>query len=162
MGRSELRQYERPQRYALSELAPGNTFYINRDRHEITGLEIGTVEDPAWLTWRVRLGCGHIRTENAESDCSVCPRRRTGDIDDGSCLSWSSGPSRPRATSGRTSRSAMTRTAATRGTTNLAARIVLDLSETPGRLIPWMPQHAAEGCPANARFEHGCGNHSFE
>jgi hypothetical protein len=46
------------------------------------------VERPAWLTWRVCPGCGCIRTENAESDRSACPRCRAGHIaDDGSCLS---------------------------------------------------------------------------
>ncbi|MFF3595644.1 DEAD/DEAH box helicase [Kitasatospora indigofera] len=84
---SELRSYERPQRLALSELAPGNTFYINRYRHEITGLDIGTASQPGWETWRVCPSCGYVRTEGAESDRGACPRCHSAAIaDDGSCL----------------------------------------------------------------------------
>ncbi|MFE2721736.1 DEAD/DEAH box helicase [Kitasatospora sp. NPDC059327] len=84
---SELRPYERPQRLALSELAPGNTFYVNRYRHEITGIDIGTASQPGWQTWRVCPQCGYVRTTDAENDRSACPRCRTGAIaDDGSCL----------------------------------------------------------------------------
>ncbi|MFB6888561.1 DEAD/DEAH box helicase [Kitasatospora sp. NPDC056327] len=84
---SELRPYERPQRLALTELAPGNTFYVNRYRHEITGLDIGTASQPGWQTWRVCPQCGYVRTSGAEGDRSACPRCRSGAIaDDGSCL----------------------------------------------------------------------------
>ncbi|MFB7947838.1 DEAD/DEAH box helicase [Kitasatospora phosalacinea] len=84
---SELRSYDRPQRFAIEELAPGNTFYVNRYRHEITGLDIGTASQPGWQTWRVCPQCGYVRTEDAAEDRSACPRCRTGAIaDDGSCL----------------------------------------------------------------------------
>ncbi|WP_330347641.1 DEAD/DEAH box helicase [Streptomyces sp. NBC_00582] len=79
--------YERPRRYALQELAPGNTFYVNGYRHEITGLEISTGGGQAWRTWRVCPGCGYVRTEDAATDRSPCPRCATSHIaDDGSCL----------------------------------------------------------------------------
>ena len=39
---SELREYTRPARQALTELAPGNHFYIRGYRHDVTGLDIGT------------------------------------------------------------------------------------------------------------------------
>ncbi|MEV6209591.1 DEAD/DEAH box helicase [Kitasatospora sp. NPDC051914] len=84
---SELRTYDRPQRYALAELAPGNTFYVNRYRHEITGLDVGTASQPGWQTWRVCPQCGYVRTQDAAEDRSACPRCGTGAIaDDGSCL----------------------------------------------------------------------------
>lgn len=84
---SKTTAYERPRRYALSELAPGNTFYVNGHRHEITGLEIATGGRQEWRTWRVCPGCGFVRTENATDDRSPCPRCHTSHIaDDGSCL----------------------------------------------------------------------------
>lgn len=84
---SELRSYERPQRLALAELAPGSTFYVNRYRHEITGLDIGTASHRGWQVWRVCPQCGYVRTAGAEHDRSACPRCGTGAIaDDGSCL----------------------------------------------------------------------------
>lgn len=82
-----LRSYDRPQRYALSELAPGNTFYVNGYRHQITGMEIGTEADRQWREWRFCPDCGYVRTENAATDRSPCVRcRSTGIADDGSCL----------------------------------------------------------------------------
>lgn len=79
--------YDRPRRYALSELAPGNSFYVNGYRHEITGLEIATGGRQEWRTWRVCPGCGFVRTENAAEDRSSCPRCKSAHIaDDGSCL----------------------------------------------------------------------------
>ncbi|WP_405689494.1 DUF1998 domain-containing protein [Streptomyces sp. NBC_00057] len=84
---SETLAYERPRRFALEELAPGNTFYVNGYRHEITGLELSTGGRQEWRTWRVCPGCGYVRTENAATDRSACPRCKTSQIaDDGSCL----------------------------------------------------------------------------
>lgn len=85
--RSTTESYPRPRRYALSELAPGNTFYVNGYRHEITGLEITTDGRPEWRDWRICPGCGYVRTENAPHDRSPCPRCHSTHIaDDGSCL----------------------------------------------------------------------------
>ncbi|MFF6786835.1 DEAD/DEAH box helicase [Streptomyces sp. NPDC012510] len=79
--------YERPRRLALSELAPGNTFYAGGYKHRITGIEINAGGEPTWLTWRVCPGCGYVRTEDAATDRSPCPRCQTQHIaDDGSCL----------------------------------------------------------------------------
>ncbi|WP_018638291.1 DEAD/DEAH box helicase [Parafrankia elaeagni] len=79
--------YDRPRRYALSELAPGNTFYANGYRHQITGMEVGTQARPRWQTWRFCQDCGYVRTENAAADRSPCPRCHSARIaDDGSCL----------------------------------------------------------------------------
>ncbi|MFF7486544.1 DEAD/DEAH box helicase [Streptomyces luteogriseus] len=84
---SETVSYERPRRFAIQELAPGNTFYVNGYRHEITGLELSTGGRQEWRTWRVCPGCGYVRTEDATDDRSPCPRCRTSQIaDDGSCL----------------------------------------------------------------------------
>ncbi|MGH4029373.1 DEAD/DEAH box helicase [Actinomycetota bacterium Odt1-20B] len=84
---SKLRTYDRPRRYALSELAPGNTFYVNGYKHQITGIEIGSSTRPDWTPWRFCRECGYVRTENAIEDRSPCPRcHSTAIADDGSCL----------------------------------------------------------------------------
>ncbi|MFV2211353.1 DEAD/DEAH box helicase [Actinomadura sp. LOL_016] len=72
---SEVREYGRSARLALTELAPGNSFYIRGYRHEIDGLDIGTDSRPAWERWRVCPGCGHVRTgRDAEADVTACSR----------------------------------------------------------------------------------------
>ncbi|MCG3038979.1 DEAD/DEAH box helicase [Streptomyces sp. S1A] len=84
---SDTYAYERPRRLALEELAPGNTFYVNGYKHQISGIEIATGGRQEWRTWRVCPGCGYVRTENAAEDRSPCPRCKTSHIaDDGSCL----------------------------------------------------------------------------
>ncbi|MFF6835737.1 DEAD/DEAH box helicase [Streptomyces sp. NPDC012438] len=84
---SKVRSYDRPRRYALSELAPGNTFYVNGYKHEITGVDIGSSSQPDWKTWRFCQECGYVRTENAKDDRQPCPRCHSARIaDDGSCL----------------------------------------------------------------------------
>jgi len=84
---SKMRPYDRPRRYALSELAPGNTFYVNGYKHQITGIEIGSSARPDWTPWRFCRDCGYVRTENAADDRTPCPRcHSTGIADDGSCL----------------------------------------------------------------------------
>jgi replicative superfamily II helicase len=93
--RTELREYERPRRLALTELAPGNTFYVNGYRHEISGLEIGTRDRPGWQVWRCCPECGYVRTTEAESDRTPCPRCHShGIADDGSALHRVVEPSR--------------------------------------------------------------------
>jgi replicative superfamily II helicase len=82
-----MRSYDRPRRFAISELAPGNTFYVNGYRHEISGLEIGTADRRTWLDWRICPACGYVRTDDAAADRSSCPRCGSPRIaDDGSCL----------------------------------------------------------------------------
>ncbi len=84
---AENMAYQRPRRFALSELAPGNTFYAQGYRHEITGLELMTDGRPDWHSWRVCPACGYVRTEDAANDRSPCARCHSTQIaDDGSCL----------------------------------------------------------------------------
>ncbi|WP_084960226.1 DEAD/DEAH box helicase [Thermoactinospora rubra] len=71
---SEVREYRRPARLALTELAPGNHFYMRGYEHKITGLDIGTPSRPAWEDWRVCGECGYVRTVRAVEDTSPCPR----------------------------------------------------------------------------------------
>ncbi|MFM9369908.1 DEAD/DEAH box helicase [Streptomyces sp. Da 82-17] len=72
--KSKTYSYERPRRYALSELAPGNTFYAEGYKHRITGIDIVTGKEQDWRTWRFCPSCGYVRTENAETDISPCSR----------------------------------------------------------------------------------------
>ncbi|MFV2106088.1 DEAD/DEAH box helicase [Micromonospora sp. LOL_015] len=72
--RSELREYDRPARQALRELAPGNNYYVRGYRHEISGLDVGTPDRPAYRQWRVCAQCGYVRTHLAAEDLSACPR----------------------------------------------------------------------------------------
>ncbi|MES9539948.1 DEAD/DEAH box helicase [Actinomadura sp. NPDC000600] len=78
----ELREYERSASLALTELAPGNHFYIRGYRHEVTGLDIGTPQRPAYRQWRVCQECGYVRTTAAREDhspCQRCGNERIGD-----------------------------------------------------------------------------------
>ncbi|WP_289009414.1 DEAD/DEAH box helicase [uncultured Thermomonospora sp.] len=77
---SEVREYSRPARLALTELAPGNFFYMRGYRHEITGLDVGTPSRPAWEEWRICPECGYVRTARAKEDVSPCPRCGGRDI----------------------------------------------------------------------------------
>lgn len=79
--RTENRVYERPSESALTELAPGNSYYVLGYHHKIDGFDLGPrpkpgEEDPrsAVVPWRVCQECGYVRTRNAETDTSACPR----------------------------------------------------------------------------------------
>ncbi|MCX5529775.1 DEAD/DEAH box helicase [Streptomyces sp. NBC_00006] len=83
--KSKAFTYERPRGFALSELAPGNTFYAEGYKHRITGIDIVTGKDQDWRHWRFCPSCGYVRTENAEHDISPCPRcHESGIADSGS------------------------------------------------------------------------------
>ncbi|MFE9480999.1 DEAD/DEAH box helicase [Streptomyces spororaveus] len=79
--RTENRVYDRPSESALTELAPGNSYYVRGYRHKIDGFDLGPrpkegEEDPrsAVVAWRVCQECGYVRTKNAETDTAPCPR----------------------------------------------------------------------------------------
>ncbi|GAA2916890.1 hypothetical protein GCM10020221_11150 [Streptomyces thioluteus] len=78
--------YGRSALLALTDLAPGNHFYVQGYKHRITGLDIGSPRRPSWLWWRVCPDCGHVRTHRAENDPSACPRCRSTAIGDAGCL----------------------------------------------------------------------------
>ncbi|MEU4564659.1 DEAD/DEAH box helicase [Actinoplanes sp. NPDC023936] len=84
----ELREYSRPARTALVELAPGNTYYVRGYRHTIDGLEIGRPDRPLYERWRICPSCGYVRTSNAVADTSACLRCRTPAIADAGCLHY--------------------------------------------------------------------------
>ncbi|KOV62862.1 DEAD/DEAH box helicase [Streptomyces sp. MMG1121] len=79
--RTETRTYKRPSESALTELAPGNSYYVLGYHHTIDGFDLGPrpkedEEDPrsTVVAWRVCRECGYVRTRNAETDTSACPR----------------------------------------------------------------------------------------
>ncbi|MER6843794.1 DEAD/DEAH box helicase [Streptomyces platensis] len=79
---NDPRTYDRPAEAALTELAPGNAYYVRGYRHVVDGFDLGPNRrdtpdgTPAGLqTWRVCKECGHVRTgARAEQDTSACPR----------------------------------------------------------------------------------------
>ncbi|MEU5943574.1 DEAD/DEAH box helicase [Micromonospora sp. NPDC047548] len=71
---SELREYARPARQALVEIAPGNSYYVRGYKHEISGLDVGPAGRPAYEQWRVCAQCGYVRTHLAKEDTSPCSR----------------------------------------------------------------------------------------
>ncbi|WP_436975821.1 DEAD/DEAH box helicase [Nonomuraea angiospora] len=71
---SEVREYKRSARLALTELAPGNFFYMRGYEHKVAGLDIGTPSRSTLEDWRVCGSCGYVRTSQAIEDTSPCPR----------------------------------------------------------------------------------------
>ncbi|MEU7580583.1 DEAD/DEAH box helicase [Streptomyces sp. NPDC041068] len=92
--RSEVRDYERSRRLSLSELAPGNSFYVNGYKHVVRALDIGSPDRRAWSVWRLCPACGYARTENAKSDTSPCPRCNGREIADAGCVQYVLEPKR--------------------------------------------------------------------
>ncbi len=86
--RSETRGYERSRKLALTELAPGNSFYVNGYRHVVRALDIGSPERRAWSVWRLCPGCGYVRTSGAEHDTGPCPRCGGREIADAGCVQY--------------------------------------------------------------------------
>ncbi|MFE1050576.1 DEAD/DEAH box helicase [Streptomyces olivaceus] len=86
--RSETRDYERSRKPALTELAPGNSFYVNGYRHVVRALDVGSPERRAWSVWRLCPACGYVRTEeqNAEQNTDPCPRCHGREIADAGCV----------------------------------------------------------------------------
>ncbi|MFD0304110.1 DEAD/DEAH box helicase [Streptomyces sp. NPDC127119] len=79
---TDPRVYDRPAEAALTELAPGNAYYVRGYKHEVDGFDLGPSRKdtpggvPVGLqSWRVCKECGHVRTgAHAEQDTSPCPR----------------------------------------------------------------------------------------
>ncbi|PSK99013.1 uncharacterized protein DUF1998 [Murinocardiopsis flavida] len=83
---SVIYEHGRPARRALTELAPGNDFYVLGYRHSVNGLDIGAPTSPAYRSWRICPQCGYARTTGAAADTSPCPRCKSGHIGDQSAL----------------------------------------------------------------------------
>ena len=83
---SEIHEYPRPARLALTELAPGNSFYLRGYRHRVTGLDVGPKSRPAYQQWRVCQECGYVRDTLAGDDTRSCQRCGNARIGDASAL----------------------------------------------------------------------------
>jgi ATP-dependent helicase YprA (DUF1998 family) len=84
-GFSSLRLvYQRPAAIALTEFAPGNSFYAHQRRLVIDGLEIGTASEPLYQWWRLCPECAFGAPEASQRSWTACPRcRYTGIADSG-------------------------------------------------------------------------------
>ncbi|WP_395155595.1 DEAD/DEAH box helicase, partial [Ilumatobacter sp.] len=71
---TESFEYTRSAQLALSEFAPGNTFYAAGHKHVIDSLEIGTSDEPLYETWRFCRGCGYGEIEPEGEPPAICPR----------------------------------------------------------------------------------------
>jgi hypothetical protein len=65
--------YPRPARQALTEIAPGSTYYVRGYGHEVSGLDLG-VKGRAVRQWRVCPSCGYVRTLLAAEETGSCER----------------------------------------------------------------------------------------
>ncbi|MFI8993821.1 DEAD/DEAH box helicase [Streptomyces sp. NPDC053542] len=86
--RSETRDYERSRKTALTELAPGNSFYVNGYKHVVRALDIGSPDRRAWSVWRLCPSCGYTRTRDAQTETSPCPRCDGREIADAGCVQY--------------------------------------------------------------------------
>ncbi|WP_432069829.1 DEAD/DEAH box helicase [Streptomyces sp. AA1529] len=91
---SAVRDYERSRKLALTELAPGNSFYVNGYKHLVRALDIGSPERRAWSVWRLCPACGYARTRKAQQDTSPCPRCGSREIADAGCVQYVLEPKR--------------------------------------------------------------------
>ncbi|WP_214370457.1 DEAD/DEAH box helicase [Pseudonocardia sp. H11422] len=67
-------QYVRGSRTALSELAPGATFYVRGTSVEIDGIDLGTSRNPATVKRRFCPACGWSRQIDPGPPVTSCPR----------------------------------------------------------------------------------------
>ena len=82
---SDASDYARPASVAISELAPGNYFYVDAHRVRVDAVDVGTEHEPAHATWRFCPICAWASTEAAAVD--DCPRCGTDGVkDQGSLL----------------------------------------------------------------------------
>lgn len=71
---SEVIEIARPGVRAITEFAPGNTFYAGGHRHRIDALEIGAAQEPLYEAWRVCPECAYADIEPAGQAPTTCPR----------------------------------------------------------------------------------------
>lgn len=70
-------EYVRPARLALTEYAPGNTFYTDSCKYVIDAIDLGIgggkLDAQPGVTWRVCAECGYVATEEVGA-VAQCPR----------------------------------------------------------------------------------------
>ncbi|MGP3935329.1 DEAD/DEAH box helicase [Nonomuraea sp. KM88] len=78
----EKAEYGRAPRYALTEFAPGNTFYAAGSKYIVDVLDIGTARHAAYTSWRFCRGCGYVQPDAEQAVINRCPRCGDGGISD--------------------------------------------------------------------------------
>ncbi|MBS1837096.1 MAG: DUF1998 domain-containing protein, partial [Actinobacteria bacterium] len=74
---SAVSEFDRPGIRAITEFAPGNSFYVAGHRHRITSLGIGTAQEPLYEHWRICADCTFVELESRAGDdppLTACPR----------------------------------------------------------------------------------------
>jgi hypothetical protein len=71
---NETVDYQRSARLALTEFAPGNSFYVRGHRHRIDAVEMGTADEPLYETWRLCPECGYGAIELQGQPPTMCAR----------------------------------------------------------------------------------------
>lgn len=72
--RSQVIDLDRPGSRAITEFAPGNSFYAGGHRHRIDALEIGAANEPLYEEWRICPECTYADIEPAGEPPTSCPR----------------------------------------------------------------------------------------
>ncbi|MDR2302713.1 MAG: DEAD/DEAH box helicase [Deltaproteobacteria bacterium] len=67
---NQVFEFNRPSSLAITELAPGNSFYAGGHRFDIDRLDLNT--DPV-TKWRLCPSCSHIQLEGADQNTACCP-----------------------------------------------------------------------------------------
>ena len=81
---SQQLSYSRPAVLALTEFAPGNSFYASGHRLLIDSLDIGSSSEPLYETWRICPECSFGTVDDDSALWATCPRcHRVGIADTG-------------------------------------------------------------------------------
>ena len=79
---TEHLEYKRPADVALTEFAPGNSFYVRGHKLTIDALDVGTANEPLYEWWRLCHDCGFGAAEKTQANWDLCPRCRHRGIAD--------------------------------------------------------------------------------
>ncbi len=81
---SDETEYIRNGAVAITEFAPGNTFYVAGHKLTIDALDVGTATEPLYEPWRLCPECGFGAPEKEGETTAMCPRcGQTGIADAG-------------------------------------------------------------------------------
>ncbi|MBX7159500.1 MAG: DEAD/DEAH box helicase [Acidimicrobiia bacterium] len=80
--RTSRREYQRSAQVALTEFAPGNSFYTGGHRHVVDTLEIGSASEPLYETWQLCPDCAFGTITEGAALVKACPRCGTSAIGD--------------------------------------------------------------------------------
>jgi hypothetical protein len=75
-------EYQRPAALALTEFAPGNSFYVQGHKLTVDALDVGSSAEPLYEDWRLCPQCGFGAPENTQPSWTTCPRCRLPAIAD--------------------------------------------------------------------------------